>query len=414
MQTGRAYMRAFRQLLDLADRDIPHVSRLAEGVADRFIRQGLVYGCSTQDSFVHELIGRAGGLTSLRWWPGRGHMPDRPIVLIGLDSAGNQVNARAKQVSNAVRLPDARVVVFANRHDLAAVPNKDGNGSLQPSDVYGFVDNHVTPDEFTFPVPGAEDGPARHARLSSVVNLVNGWVFVGELAAACTRRGKMPNFWLSFDIDAPQGYARAKRYAASAKGYLRQVPFHPKHQVPPLPAGSIGRRYIAHLRGCLDRLEQWPALGEAVGRITAKLREGKKVYVFSVGHSFPHEVPRAERARPLTVIEKRHSQMEKTGSGGQAGDLLLLLCMPTYTEEFVTAALRTGMDVIAVSGSPPPRSHRGHKHLYWIPARWPMGDGCVSVPGYDITILPVTGVMNAVIYYAVRSQVICDLARPAQ
>ena len=409
----RAYLRTFRRHLDLAERDVLHVARLADASADRFIKEGRLYSCYTQPSFVHELVGRAGGLTSFGWWP-RSRPADQVAMLMAIDSASDPPAKRAEWVNKAARLTGARVVVFANPHDLGTVTNATAKRPFQPSDFYGFIDNHVPEGEFTFHMPGADGPVTRHARLASVVNLVNGWAFVGELAAACTRRGKMPNFWLSFDMDAPRGYVRAKRHAVSTKTHLRQVPFHPKHHVPPVPAGVIGTRYIAYLRACVDRLAQWPALDEAVGRITAKLREGKKVYVFSVGHSFPHVVPLAERDGPLTVISKSHSQMEKTGSGGQAGDLLLLLCMPTYTEEFVTAALETGMDVIAVSGSPPPLAHRGNKHLYWIAVPWPMGDGCVHIPGYDIAILPVTGVMNAVIYYAVRSQVTHDLSRPAR
>ena len=219
----------------------------------------------------------------------------------------------------------------------------------------------------------------------------------------------MPNYWISFGIDRPRGYVRKLRYEGDAAN--DQVPFHSDFDVSPLPAEWVGRRYIGHLRSYLDRLERWPDLREAAERITAKLQQGRKVYFFSIGHMFPHEAPPDERAGPLTVMEAGHAQrVEAVQRVGQPGDMLFLLCMPTFDDEMVGAALGKGMEVIAVSGAPPPTALEQEKDLYWIAAPWPITDGCVEIPGYDMAILPVTGVMNAAIYYSVRSQVEYELA----
>ncbi len=65
---GRAYLRAFRHHLDLAEQDISHIAELADGAADTFIERGRLALCPTQESFTRELSGRAGGLTGLQGW----------------------------------------------------------------------------------------------------------------------------------------------------------------------------------------------------------------------------------------------------------------------------------------------------------------------------------------------------------
>ena len=186
---------------------------------------------------------------------------------------------------------------------------------------------------------------------------------------------------------------------------------HTDFEVPPLSAGWVGGRYIAHLRSYLDRLETWPDLWEAAGKIAARLRQGKKVYVLAVGHNFPFIVPPNERAHPLTIINRPYVPLpELLEPVGVGGDILFLLCMPTFEDEIVAAALGKGMEVIVVSATPPPTAQEQEENLFWIASPWPITDGCVEIPGYDMPILPVTGVMNAVIYYSVRSQVEYELA----
>ena len=41
--------------------------------------------------------------------------------------------------------------------------------------------------------------------------------------------------------------------------------------------------------------------------------------------------------------------------------------------------------------------------LYVDPA-WPLSDGCVTVPGYDVPILPASGVVQAAIYWTIASE----------
>jgi len=43
-------------------------------------------------------------------------------------------------------------------------------------------------------------------------------------------------------------------------------------------------------------------------------------------------------------------------------------------------------------------------HIIYIDPHWPLPDGCVEVPGYDVAILPASGVMDGAIYWAMTAQ----------
>ena len=46
----------------------------------------------------------------------------------------------------------------------------------------------------------------------------------------------------------------------------------------------------------------------------------------------------------------------------------------------------------------------GSDRVIYINPYWPINDNCVSVPGYDIPILPASGVIDAAIYWAIRAE----------
>jgi hypothetical protein len=43
-------------------------------------------------------------------------------------------------------------------------------------------------------------------------------------------------------------------------------------------------------------------------------------------------------------------------------------------------------------------------NILYIDPAWPIADGCVTVPGYDIPILPASGVIQAAIYWTLASE----------
>ena len=405
-QPAAAYIAAFRHHLDLAVRDLEHLAHLADGAAEKFIENRFLNIARNAHYFYSELSGRASGLTGINGWDAEEDSAEKQLLLFSLDSAPTDRGAQEKWLNTAAQAQDSQIVLMANRRDLATMNCDAGQRPFQPSDFYGFVDNHVPNGEFTFQVAGPDGTATRRAMLSPVVNALNGWLFVGEIAAACTRRGEMPIFWLAFQVDMPRGLPRNALYSVTGKAWGDQNRFHEDFKVPPVTAGIVGAKYIAHLRSYLDRLERWPDLKTTVGRIVATIKSGKKVYFYSVGHMFPHVVPTSQRQRTMRVMDAHYFKLEESVLNiCEPGDLLFLLCMPAFEDKTVTSALGKGIQVVAMSTAQPPEAIQDKESFHWIAAPWPITDGCVEIPGYDIPVLAVTGVMHSVIYYAVRSQV---------
>jgi hypothetical protein len=43
-------------------------------------------------------------------------------------------------------------------------------------------------------------------------------------------------------------------------------------------------------------------------------------------------------------------------------------------------------------------------HIAYIDPGWRLTDGCVTVPGYDIPILPASGVVQAAVFWTIASE----------
>lgn len=43
-------------------------------------------------------------------------------------------------------------------------------------------------------------------------------------------------------------------------------------------------------------------------------------------------------------------------------------------------------------------------HILYLDLGWPLTDACVRVPGYDVPILPASGVFQAAIYWALADE----------
>ena len=151
----------------------------------------------------------------------------------------------------------------------------------------------------------------------------------------------------------------------------------------------------------------WPAMAHIAEEAATTIRNGRRVFIELIGHIFPTQVPAAERDDLLVVLGPRWRKLPTQrlfDRQGTRGDLLIVLGMPTFPAAHVQAGLDKGMSVIATSTDQPPK-HLVSERLHWIRMPWPRGDGAVRLPGYDVQILPVTGVVNALVYYAVKAEV---------
>jgi hypothetical protein len=397
--------RQFSGYLDATASSSGDISREADRVADLFITNGLLYLAPNQDSFLFEQWGRASGLgPAEKWSPGEKKLKESDLLLLALEPTTDYPGSGDDWLREAYA-SGAQIILFASPEDPVTV-TKTGSTGFAVSDFSGFIDNHTHRQPFTFTASAKE--PPRKIYMSGMMNMLNGLLFQGELAAACTRRGKMPVFWLSFAIDEPKGYPRAARLSktiAPGSKWGDPVSFHTDLVVPAIQPGYVTARYLKAMRAYTKLLEGRlrPELDYVVQQTLATLRAGHKAYFLGIGHALPYEAPREEWNDVFVMLEP--GWFGKTAPAGKdEGNLLFLLGMPTYPRNDVEAALARGMSVIVMCTENPRLTAEQAKRVRWIRAPWPLEDGVVRLPGYDIPILPVTGVMNSLIYYAVRSE----------
>ncbi len=59
---------------------------------------------------------------------------------------------------------------------------------------------------------------------------------------------------------------------------------------------------------------------------------------------------------------------------------------------------------LVYSGVQPAQPLETADNILYVDPAWPLADGCVAVPGYDVPILPPGGVAQAAIYWTLVSE----------
>jgi hypothetical protein len=107
----------------------------------------------------------------------------------------------------------------------------------------------------------------------------------------------------------------------------------------------------------------------------------------------------------MTVIAQNWNTENYAGPTPGVDDLVIVFGMPTYPAVRAQYAALNGLNIIILSTEEPtdrgPENYSTDRFL-WIEMPWPLEDGAIDIPGYDIKVLPVSGVMNVALYYAVR------------
>ena len=408
------YLRYVRESFSGLREQMPHIIEVADSSASRLVNSEALVHISAHRNFTRELRGRAGGLGIST--PGGSDASMHPDALFILGYAPN-TESKDKNVVLASTIRNGYTIIFAAPEHLTGLSWR-GTNTFRVEDYFSAIIDNQTGKRPQFEAGG------RQISTSSLMNLVNGWVYVGELTASLTRLGKMPVFYLSFALDQRNDYVRAGKYSRELSPGLPYGPMKAFHDdviiskdaeatdglmvVPPLNPGHVGDEYLDLLDSYLadyseDRLAD---LKKIVDRAVAVKRSGGAVFFTAIGHTFPTEVPVKERSRGVMhVIEQRWNTENYSGPRPHPDDLIIVFGMPTYPVARAKFATENGLNIIILSTEAPtdrgPESYETDRFL-WLETPWPMEDGAIDIPGYDIKVLPVTGVMNVALYYAVR------------
>ncbi|MFZ4395761.1 MAG: hypothetical protein ACOYOU_09070 [Kiritimatiellia bacterium] len=391
------YYRWLMNCLDGIEKDVPRIIPSAEAAARVHVEGGAI-GIDGDASFLYEGFGRCGGLMSLAT-----RRPDMRIRLTGLVDSG----ASAGALAGVDRRPDGWIRIGFGSGCVLDRAIAEG----APFDH--VVRNHAAVHNGLFPLG---DGlwmvpTVQHA------NLVALWVWTGEFVAACTRLGKMPLMFQGFAF--PGGRERALKLGGPAvlggAGCGSEWLFH--DQPPePVAAGVTGRAYLLEVRAILERV--WSRETGNIRRaatVAAQAREkGHTIRVAAEFHAF-----NGIRNRPCNASWLSYGMPRDAGSNSiKAGDVILCMGYTEVRKDCADAARAAGATFMTSFSSclerrrlseRPTGENRRPDELF-IDQHWPFGDAVVQFPGYDIKLLPPSGVVGEAILQMFTAEVYTLLA----
>lgn len=358
---------------------VPELISSAQEAAARYGRDGQEIGLFGDEGLVSEAYGRSGGLMRVSS-PTRVAAPDWQGVVLCFPREGRLADdlARISELAHAGR----HIVIFG-RSGIRAAAEACGLGP------HAFVTCHATAEGGL--LPDRDRGwvvPTLPA--AAIVAL---WAWLGEFVAACTRAGRMPVMYQSYDV--PGARQRPERF--------RGMKFHAERPVP-VVAGHVARTYLAELAANVDRFraaERQRVWHAAAAALDVRLR-GHRLYAFAHNHTLirgriggPHDpgyfVQLNDdwfRANPALAVDR--------------GDLVLCIGYSRifaggdfagFADDMRARGVRLIWSLASYDQDPAcgPKGVRSDELM--IDQHWRYGDAVVECPGYDVRILPTSGVM---------------------
>ncbi len=353
-----SYITSVFQLLEMHRAALPRLIAPANATADALIHGGTFYLAGDR-GWVSEGAGRAGGLTMVR--PLRNS--DQPakgdvVWLAYLPESYTEAAERVKDLEGKGCL----VIAFGPKLASGSPPFAHWVDSFTPS---------TAADNFT--------------RMGNVISL---WTLTGELTASMSRQGKTPVYWQSIYVEGWK-----QRYEL-----YKGMPFHDGvPQMAAIQPGVLSSDYIAYVDKMLEGIQEWELpkimmLGQEMSRRAAA---GHPAVLMELGHLPPYMVDKHSKLFLYLDLQKQRSELE--AQLGQNGYLIFLgysgVDLDLWNKvrhagakaAWIIAPLRAEVDF----------SQWGD---VVIDQHWTLGDCAVAAQGYDIRILPPSGIAQLFIY----------------
>lgn len=344
-----SYLARAAKVLEACRADIPSMQAAVEAAAGRLASGGKLWATGNP-ALISEMTGRAGGIMMIRG-------------LGDATPAGGDV---------VLYFPDP--------------------GSVLPKGpAYGV----------SFGVPGENTAPcfnshaAEYGLSPTLAQAIPAWIFTGELVAALTRRGKMPVIYET--IGAYAGNARIVQYKNG------ETAFHDDRNVPATAFGVIGNRFVDTICGMLRRVElEERANIERAGSWAREARAGKKqLFMYSMGHLFPDEVGKTDIGTVYrSAVWNAGFRCAKPEDVYHPGDLVVLIGYQHPPADLLRKARPAGAKAVYTALFADRDSVRDSGVL-WIDPMWNWPDACVSLEGYDVPLLPASGIVNGAIAWEI-------------
>lgn len=385
------YLDSLQNKLDETQTRIPEITRIAEQIADRHLKGGIMGFPWIGTTLEQELFGRSGGLMHIsfdRAWK-KDRTPEEKAMDVAIFSWDDAPRPGDLKSLLEYKKKGMYVLGFGPRRMKALAEH------VAACDAW--IDTGAGDEDRVIELPGGK----RVGKTNHFVNVANGWVFIGEFVAALTRRGKMPTMW--------------KSWAAGGRDwsdkYFLKTQFHDEFQVPPLPAGQVGTLYLQRIGYMIQRMKrvELPQLRRMAMQISDELKQGRKTIIASTGHMAMNYLGRYDDAL-WGVNHETHDNVEaqlKSHEKSTPDDALVLRLdyfgLHRSVHELFQRKKQRVMLITCETLNRDFRVPPGYDLK--VDAGFGFGDAVVWLPGYPIPILPASGLMQVAPHEAINVEV---------
>jgi uncharacterized phosphosugar-binding protein len=340
--------------------------------------------------FVAEACDRAGGFRLIQPVPVDGKVGSKDVVLSGtLDLHPEE---QVKQIA-ALRKSGALVILFGSKQSRVA----------EAADF--LIDNGLPAG--TVPVLTARGKNGKTGPIAGIVNVANMWAFTAEFVAAATRKGKLPTMYQSMLVPGA-----AKRNEHAEKGW-----FYPDVKVAPIPAGKLGREFLGQTQGYLRKITETelPKFRAAGTLCAGAIKSRHKVVASVIGHFMTTQMRMPGFPAIFEVKANQYGADYLKGSL-KGGDVWLHVGYCFYPLDQIKYVRSTGAKLIGelcpgpteVDEGPPVPIDTRLFDIY-IDPYWRFGDGAIKIPGFDVAIIPVSGVVMISSFWMILGETLNQL-----
>ena len=365
--------------LDHLQEQLPAITKSAEQAAAAYVGNGFAIAAFGEPGLVSEAVGRAGGMMAITVGNLKSTAKTKTVVLLfpHPETQENDLSAATE-----IKKQGGMIVLFG-KPSMSDAAKKAGIA------LNCFIDTGFS-HSLAGTVPKEEDTvfPA-----DSIMNMAALWCWTGEFVAACTRLGKMPPMYQSYSV--PGAKERAKKFSG--------LKFHTETPTP-IAAGTLGLQYLSELKRCLATLNE-KELGHiraVAEQVATTVRSGHTVYVSVMGHALGGHLPRLKKETGYLQPLNANSLLGKDDFVFAIGydDIFPKLVEETQKAE---AGLAWSLTDYKTPGNGGPDAIPSGQ--IFINQRWALGDAVVTVPGYEIKILPPSGVIAETILWMVLAEI---------
>jgi uncharacterized phosphosugar-binding protein len=352
------------------------LTEVAEAVASKLIDGGEIYIASVRPDFTSEGFIRSGGLMMLKEYHADQELSANDVVIVGwTDTEGDETGVLLREIKKT----GAFVVGIGS-----------GCGTLVNL-VDVFLESKMGLEDSVTASFGGVAYP-----FLSLQNLILLWAFTGELVAALTRRGQMPAMFQS--VLVPGARQRNADIGSSR--------FHKTHAVSPVLPALLGNAYIDKIKSCFVtvRDQEMEAISKVANACVDVRRNGGRIYAYLISHFPVHQAGAPgdpEFMIPLKVLRGETPDENALANTLQSGDLFFFLGYYRRPAKAYEIARELNCQIVEIITGTDASVLEGPEPDFVIHPGWHYTDSLVDVPGYDVRILPASGIMQAAIYWAV-------------